>query len=130
MGFTFDHIGLANLFQNGNNYVTFSIMGMLIVFAGLTLISIYIILLPKLLNLPSRLKKDAGKKEAAVVALTGPQESELLLAVAVALHLEQNGSGGNEKITWKRSVGVDSSWLTAGRMRGLAVRHHLPDRRN
>jgi len=131
MGFVFDHISFANLFENGNNYISFSIMGMLIVFAGLSFISIYITLLPKILNLPQKLK--AGKKrkkEASEVAAIDTEESELLLAIAVALHLDQASGSNYEKITWKRHEDSESAWLTAGRMRGLAVRSHLPDNRS
>ena len=124
MDFKFDHISWANLFENGHNYITFSIMGMLIVFAGLSFISLYITLLPKILNLPNLIKAGRKeKKEKAEAELTDAKDSELLLAIAVALHLDQISSS-HEKITWKRSTDSDSSWLTAGRMRGLAVRSH------
>ncbi len=125
MGFSFDHISFNNLFANGHNYITFSIMGMLIVFAGLTFISLYITLLPKILDLPDLIK--TGK---TATELTATKDSETLLAIAVALHLEQTGGRNYAKITWKRHEDHVSSWLTAGRMRGLAVRNHLPDRRN
>ncbi|MDH3392126.1 MAG: OadG family protein [Desulfobulbaceae bacterium] len=125
MGFSFDHISFNNLFTDGHNYITFSIMGMLIVFAGLAFISLYIILLPKILNLPALLKTVKTATE-----LTATKDSETLLAIAVALHLEQTGGRNYAKITWKRHEDSVSSWLTAGRMRGLAVRSHLPDRRN
>ncbi|MDX1775525.1 MAG: OadG family protein [Desulfobulbales bacterium] len=129
MDFSFDHIGFANLFGNGNNYVAFSIMGMLIVFAGLSFITIYITLLPKILNLPNLINADRKeKKEQAGAELTEAKDYELLLAITVALHLDQAGSS-NEKITWKRSPAIDSAWLTAGRMRGIALRTQLPDRR-
>jgi len=131
MGFSFDHISLDNLFANGHNYITFSIMGMLIVFAGLTFISLYITLLPKILDLPNKIK--AGKKEKnkeTATMQTNTEDSELLLAIAVALHLDQAGGGNYEKITWKRHEDRVSPWLTAGRMRGLAVRSHLPDHRS
>jgi Na+-transporting methylmalonyl-CoA/oxaloacetate decarboxylase gamma subunit len=131
MGFSFDHIGFANLFENGHNYVTFSIMGMLIVFAGLTFISIYITLLPKILNLPQILQGAQKRKkvESAAIAID-TKESELLLAITVALHLDQASGSNYEKITWKRYEDRESAWLTAGRMRGLAVRSHLPDNRS
>ena len=128
MGFSFDHISFNNLFADGHNYITFSIMGMLIVFAGLSFISLYITLLPKILDLPNLIK--TGKKEKTAKGLTATKDSETLLAIAVALHLEQTGGRNYAKITWKRHEDHISSWLTAGRMRGLAVRSHLPDRRN
>jgi hypothetical protein len=128
MGFSFDHISFNNLFADGHNYITFSIMGMLIVFAGLAFISLYIILLPKILDLPALIK--TGKRGKTATELTATKDSEILLAIAVALHLEQTGGRNYAKITWKRHEDSVSSWLTAGRMRGLAVRSHLPDRRN
>lgn len=130
MGFSFDHISFTNLFADGNNYITFSIMGMLIVFAGLSFISIYIALLPKILNLPKKLKSGKEAKKDTQVKPADAAESELLLAIAVALHLEQSGSSNFEKITWNRHGESDSAWLTAGRMRGLALRSHLPERRS
>jgi len=131
MAFSFDHISFANLFQNGNNYITFSIMGMLIVYAGLSFISIYISLLPKILNLPQALRsRKKSKKEAYNVESIDAKEPELLLAIAVALHLDQAGGSNYEKITWNRHADHESAWLTASRMRGLAVRSHLPDRRS
>jgi Na+-transporting methylmalonyl-CoA/oxaloacetate decarboxylase gamma subunit len=131
MGFSFDHISIANLFENGHNYIIFSIMGMLIVFAGLSFISIYIALLPKILDLPQKLM--AGKKEKKTVPeikSVDAKESELLLAITVALHLDQASSSSFEKITWKRYEDRESAWLTAGRIRSLAVRSHLPDNRS
>jgi len=131
MGFSLDHISFANLFENGHNYITFSIMGMLIVFAGLTFISIYIALLPKILNLPQLLKDGRkSKKGPPEIEPADTKDFELLLAIAVALHLEQTSGADYEKITWKRYEDRESAWLTAGRMRGLAVRSHLPDRRS
>lgn len=130
MGLSFEHIGFANLFENGHNFITFSLMGMLIVFAGLSLISIYITLLPKILNLPNLIKADKKSQwDEQEPAFKDESDAELLLAVAVALHLEQTGGDDYEKITWERHDQKVSSWLTAGRMRGLAVRSHLPDRR-
>lgn len=130
MDFSFDQIRLANLFESGHNYISFSIMGMLIVFAGLALISIYITLLPKILNLPQKMSGvPKKKKEEGVGRTIDKKETELLLAIALALHLDQVGGSGQEKITWKRYEENDSAWLTASRMRGLAVRSHLPDRR-
>ena len=131
MDFFFDHISFSNLFDNGHNYITFSIMGMLIVYAGLSFISIYISLLPKILDLPQKLKTGWKiKTEGQEVESIDKKESELLLAIAVALHLDQTSGADYEKITWKRYEDRESAWLTAGRMRGLAVRSHLPDRRS
>jgi Na+-transporting methylmalonyl-CoA/oxaloacetate decarboxylase gamma subunit len=131
MDFSFEHISFANLFENGHNYITFSIMGMLIVFAGLSFISIYIALLPKILNLPQLLTSGKkSKKEAHAADAIDKKESELLLAVAVALHLDLTSGSNYEKITGNRYEEHESPWLTASRMRGLAVRSHLPGPRS
>ncbi|MGW8287579.1 MAG: OadG family protein [Desulfobulbales bacterium] len=134
MDFSFDHISFNNLFANGHNFIVFSIMGMLIVFAGLSFISIYITLLLKLLNLPEKLKAESHKKKSGQIRpdeeISGTNEPEMLLAIAVALHLELTSNFRDEKITWKRYEDRESPWLTAGRMRGLAVRSHLPDRKS
>lgn len=131
MDFSLSNIGWDNLFVNGLNFVSFSIMGMLIVFTGLTVISIYIVLLPKILDIPNLLvaKKEA-KKEKAEDKSHPEQDPELLLAITVALHIDQTKDGSLEKITWKRHITQESAWLTAGRVRSLAVRSHLPDRRS
>jgi len=131
MGFSFDHIGIANLFENGHNYIIFSIMGMLIVFAGLTLISIYITLLPKFLNLPQKLKAAKQEKKAVSdIETVAAKDFELLLAISVALHLDQTSGASVEKITWKRYEDRESAWLTAGRIRSLAARSNPPDIRS
>jgi hypothetical protein len=97
----------------------------------LTIISIYIVLLPKILNLPAMLKtKKELKKQIAESESLPAQDSEIMLAITVALHLYQTGSGNMDKITWDRYSDRESGWLTAGRMRGLAVRSHLPDRKS
>ena len=123
------NISWDNLFENGHSFINFSIMGMLIVFCGLSIITIYIMLLPKILNLP-KLLRPVKKTEKAENGSPSAKDHELLLAIAVALHLDQTSSGSSDKITWKRYSESESAWLTAGRMRGLAVRSHLPDRRS
>ncbi len=132
MDFSLSNISSANLFQNGQNFISFSIMGMLIVFAGLSIISIYIVLLPKILDLPKMFaaKKEIKKKEKEEIEFPAAGDSELLLAITVALHLDQTSSGSFQKITWKRSSAHESAWLTAGRVGSLAVRSHLPDHRS
>ena len=132
MDFSLSNISWDNLFENGHNYITFSIMGMLIVFSGLSIISIYIVLLPKILGLPRllRAEKERKKKKKEKIESLPAQDQELLLAITVALHLDQTSSGSFQKITWKRYSAHESAWLTAGRLRGLAVRSHLPDRRS
>ena len=124
MGFSISHISLDNLFNHGFNAIQFSIMGMLIVFGGLSIITIYIMLLPKILGLPGQLKvKRTSPKKSDAESATA-DESELLLAITIALHLDQTRDGQNQKITWQRHETTESAWRTAGRIKGLAVRGH------
>ena len=124
MGFSLSNISLDNLFNHGFNAIQFSIMGMLIVFGGLSIITIYIMLLPKILALPGQLKvKRTSPKKLDAESGTA-DESELLLAITIALHLDQTRGGQNQKITWQRHETTESAWRTAGRIKGLAVRGH------
>jgi Na+-transporting methylmalonyl-CoA/oxaloacetate decarboxylase gamma subunit len=125
MGFSLSYqISLDNLFNHGFNAIQFSIMGMLIVFGGLSIITLYIMLLPKILGLPGYIKsKKAAAKELEKESGTA-DDSELLLAITIALHLDQTRGGQNQKITWPRHDTTDSAWCTAGRIRALAVRGH------
>ena len=124
MGFSLSHISLDNLFNQGFNAIQFSIMGMLIVFGGLSIITIYIVLLPKILGLPGQLKSQRAFKKKTEEENATADESELLLAITIALHLDQTRDGQNQKITWQRHETIDSAWRIAGRIRGLAVRGH------
>lgn len=106
-------------------------MGMLIVFAGLSLISVYIALLPKILKLQQDLKEAKHEKKAVPeTEAVAEKDFELLMAIAVALHLDQASGSSYEKITWKRYEDQESPWLTTGRMRGISVRSQMPDCRS
>ncbi|MEN8256383.1 MAG: OadG family protein [Thermodesulfobacteriota bacterium] len=120
MNFSLAEISFDNLITPEFNAVFFSIFGMIMVFAGLFVISIYIAVLPKLLALPSRLKKRAVKNKEE----SEPVEKDILLAIAVALHLQQDFPEENEKITWKSHGDLDSPWKISGRVHGLSVRSH------
>ncbi len=130
MNFSLANISFNNLVTPEFNAVIFSIFGMAMVFAGLVVISIYITLLPKILALPARLKKKSAQvsqEESASV------EQDVLLAIAVAFHLQQDFPEENEKITWKSHGDLDSPWKISGRVHGLSVRSHagrtsLPNR--
>jgi Na+-transporting methylmalonyl-CoA/oxaloacetate decarboxylase gamma subunit len=129
MKFSFDHMGVANLFAGDFNAVTFSIIGMLLVFAGLTIISLYIVCLPWLL-------KHLGKKRARPTEAADQveeqqnidQEKEILIAIATAFYLDQNFPEENQKITWKSHGDVESPWLISGRVQGMAQRTHVTRR--
>lgn len=129
MDFSFDHMGLANLFAGDFNAVTFSLIGMLLVFIGLSIISLYIVSLPWLLK---RLGKKPARPDAAADKVAEQQdiaqEKELLLAIATAFYLDQNFPEENQKITWKSHGDVESPWLISGRVQGMAQRTHVSRR--
>ena len=124
MGFSLSQMSLDNLFNHGFNAIQFSIMGMLIVFGGLSIITIYIVLLPKILGIPGQLKVKRTSPKNPDTESGTDDESELLLAITIALHLDQTRGGQNQKITWPRHETTESAWRTAGRIKGLAVRGH------
>ena len=128
MNFSFNHIGPANLFSGDFNAITFSIIGILLVFAGLTIISLYIVSLPWLLK---RLGKKPAHQES-VDKITQQQdteqEKEILIAIATAFYLDQNFPEENQKITWKSHGDVESPWAISGRVQGMAQRTHVSRR--
>jgi hypothetical protein len=120
MDFGFNGFDISNLNSNGFDAIHFSMIGMLIVFGGLTVIAIYITLLPRILNISSTLKKKLtscrGKESGAA---DQGMDTETLIAVAAALHLYQFSSDDNRRITWKRHELWDSSWQRAGRFEAM-----------
>ncbi len=119
------NIGLHNILRPEFNALQFSLMGMGLVFAGLLIITLYIFLLPKLLELGTPKKQAAPDSPAT----NKDEEEEILLAIATALHLHNNFPDGEEKITWKSHGDMESPWLVSGRMHSLNSRK-LPNRWN
>ena len=128
MDFNLGKMGFSNLFIGDFNALKFSIIGMLIVFCGLAFISIYITLLPKILALSGGKKKKAAKKKGKEENGKGSPLPEVLVAIAVAIHLDQTYADDNRRITWQRHGEPASPWQAAGRIRAIAVRSHLSSR--
>ncbi len=119
----FDKLNLDNLNQAGFDAIQFSLMGMAIVFVGLVIIAIYIVVLPKMLQLFAALRrKKVSPKEETVIEESKSNEAEVLLAIATAAHLHINFPEGNERITWKSHGDMESPWQVSGRMHSLGVR--------
>lgn len=116
------HISLSNLYAHDLNAISFSILGMLFVFGGLVIIATYITLLPKLLLILNNRRRRLVADESQ---LAGNKEEEILLAIAVAFHLNQNFPEGNERITWKSHGDMESPWLVSGRVHELSVRKDI-----
>lgn len=127
--FNLNHIGLANLQITGFDPVFFSVLGMVIVFCGLVIISLYIFFLPKILNFASRCKKKIKSKQVRDEDIAKKREAarsdEILVAIAAAFHLDQNFPEADQKITWL-SHGLDASaWMATGIAHGVSRRHNL-----
>ena len=92
---------------------------MAVVFGGLSLIALYIALLPRMLAFFDKLRiKTHAPKSLAEDEI----DSETLLAIATAVHLHMFSSSDNREITWERHEIWDSSWQRAGRFE--AMNHH------
>jgi len=116
------NISLANLYQGELNAINFSLLGMLFVFGGLVIIALYIVLLPKLLEI---LKKKPKRQASTTIDTNTEKESEIMLAIAAAFHLNQNFPEVSERITWKSHGDMESPWLVSGRVHGLSVRNDI-----
>lgn len=126
MNFTIEQISFANLHNGNFDAVWFSIFGMAMVFGGLVVISLYIAVLPKILALPSMLRR-RNRNKSTVAPESGEDdlEQEILLAIAAAYHLSENFPGENEKITWTSHGALESPWRISGRVHGLSVRNQV-----
>jgi len=131
--FGLDKIGVHNLQIEGFDPVLFSILGMFIVFCGLSIISLYIVILPKILDLPAQYRRRKIEKESKIQEDKGVSsegsgngfDHDMLIAIATAFHLDQDFPEETQKITWKSHGDVGSAWQTAGIAHGLAVRNHV-----
>lgn len=127
MDFRFIKLNFISPGINVTEAFNFSLLGMAVVFGGLTLIAIYISLLPVMLNffsqLKNKLQKSGANKQNGAPDLDSIDD-EALIAVATALHLYHFSSDDNRKITWKRHELWDSSWQRAGRFEAMNNQGH------
>ena len=117
------HISLQNVLDGHG--VAISLTGMLIVFAGLVLISLFIAQLPALLTWFDRLTTRKAPK-AEPVAVKNPvvsAEDEIMSAISLVIHMElERLTGESQKITISRRPGQGAIWASAGKMRSLSQR--------
>lgn len=122
MDLSFLDINFSTLNIDGFNAIHFSVIGMAVVFGGLSLIATYITLLPIILNgFPKmgRKLRPSAKNKRGIGDDKDVIDDETLIAVAIALHLYQFSADDNRKITWKRHSLWDSSWQRAGRFEAM-----------
>lgn len=100
-----------------------TLTGMLIVFSGLALISLFIVILPKLLELPGRLanRETTAQEIRQAVDDSEPSEEELIAVISLVLHEEMQRSLGEwTQLTISRQQPHGSIWASAGKMRSLS----------
>lgn len=102
-----------------------TLTGMLVVFSGLAFISLFIALLPRLLD-GSRLawrrrRPDAPAEDAAAGPPGEPSTEELLAIIGLVLHAETERSLGEwTQLSLSRQQQHSSIWASAGKMRSLS----------
>jgi len=99
------------------NGIGITITGMLIVFAGLILISLFIAALPKILELKTG---KAEKKPATSSEPEEPTEDEIMAVIALVLHLETERTLGESSRLIISRRKRNSIWASAGKMRSLS----------
>ncbi len=128
MVFSFEQISLSNLIIGDFNALTFSVFGISLVFSGLIVISLYVLLLPRLLQLFAKKTVSSPLAASADIAGEDPDEKEILLAISAAFYLHRNFPEEDQKITWKSHGDVDSLWQISGRVQGMSQRTHVSRR--
>ncbi len=118
------HISFQNVLESHGIAITLT--GMMIVFSGLVLISLFITQLPNLLSVYDRLTtRKVREKKPVAEAITDDvsPEDEIMTAIGLVIHLElERLTGESQKITISRSSGPGSIWASAGKMRSLSQR--------
>lgn len=125
------NISVENILpREGLDPFDLAIVGMLIVFTGLFIISLSVYFLPKLIKLVNDLhevyreflspkKKKNTREEIEMINRKNAQEKEaeelnIMMAIAVAINLENRLN--SQKVTWVRREDENSSWKISGRV--------------
>ncbi len=111
------------------NGITISLGGMSIVFVGLLIISIYIALLPKILNLFSKEKKETVEVPESLEAKYSKKREidinkDIASVIGLVLQMEQERlvQSSNQVITFSRDHLRQSNWRRSGKMRVMPER--------
>lgn len=101
------------------NGIGITITGMLIVFSGLLLISLFIAALPRVLALKDG-KPEIAKQPELVAEPGESSDGEIMAVIALVLHIETErsfGEGSRLMISRKKRGSI---WASAGKMRSLS----------
>ncbi|MGK0291239.1 MAG: hypothetical protein ACI86H_002706 [bacterium] len=116
--------------QQISNGISISLSGIIIVFFGLSLISICIALLPKIIAFAEGLFAKKTEDKSIVGASVNTEsnsvsddDADLMSAIGTVIHfeLEAFGFADNQQITIRRDKG-QSLWAASGKMRTLSTR--------
>jgi Na+-transporting methylmalonyl-CoA/oxaloacetate decarboxylase gamma subunit len=99
------------------NALSFSLFGISVVFVGLSLIAIYIKILPIILETLELTQKN--KKDEKVKLSEQEIEEEELAAIMVAFRLHNMNEIDDQRITWARHQGAKSTWDISRRAENL-----------
>ncbi|NQU63221.1 MAG: OadG family protein [SAR324 cluster bacterium] len=116
--------------------INISLTGMAIVFSGLIIITVFIQLLPVMLELVSKrelkkvalpkaaLKPATGARATAVVENQADEDMDIASVIGLVLHLEQERhfQSDNRYITMNRDGSQQSMWGKKGKMRSTPRR--------
>jgi Na+-transporting methylmalonyl-CoA/oxaloacetate decarboxylase gamma subunit len=119
------HVSWQNVLDGQGFAIT--LIGMVIVFSGLLLISLFIAQLPRLLDffdrLTTRTARPEAPSEAVAERVTVPQGEEIMAAISLVVHMElERLTGESQKITLLRRSGQGAIWASAGKVRSLSQR--------
>jgi len=108
-------MGIQNIVAG--NGLGISVTGMVIVFSGLILISVFIGLLPKILTLGVNVQKDKNettKQEISTITTSAETDAEdeldIVSIIGLVLYMEQERQAGNPLVISHLNI-----WGTAGR---------------
>ncbi|MFW5972752.1 MAG: OadG family protein [Bacteroidota bacterium] len=116
-------MGIDNIIAGDG--IGLAITGMLIVFAGLIFISLYIAAIPRALEWAESQKqrREERRRPAPTAAASGIEDPTLRAAIALAIQLELENELplDAQRITIQRDA-AQNAWTFAGKMRTLSTR--------
>lgn len=113
-------MGIENVLDSDG--IGLAIVGMIVVFAGLIFISLYIASIPALVDLLVRMRERRGETTPAAEKPC-PEDAALRAAVGAVIQIEMDGADSldRQRITIQRDAS-QHVWALAGKMRTLSTR--------
>ena len=114
-------MGWHNVVAGGG--LELALVGMLVVFCGLALVSLYLAAMPGLLAQLDRARGLALGRRRGAAAAPGPADAALVAVIACVVQLELEAAGlfDEQRITIRRGEAPDP-WEMIGKMRTLSTR--------